>query len=351
MDYYSYLEEPTLEGLSLEHVPRPGLGVTIITWWFQVTGESGETYNGIRAIGMPQQGQVLNFGTFRGNDDLDSRSELQIPHSEQPVVEPCWMERREHAIVYGGPSFEIEMSVDGYRLRDAGTRIDLTAKRLGSVCSVWVPPQAGVENGFLDRSHLCTVTGTIDGDPVEGMFMDDHVYSKPGVTLRESGLVSTVENYWMQWWVEYDDGTTEGGCAWRGQPGSGFTHAHHYVDGKSRARRDGVIDIARNENGSIEHVTLSLGSEVTFEFEQIGSYDWPLHTYGRVSSCSRDRKIVKGWHWVENWPTNMKLIEDYQAAYERLYGRPASLKRLLEGARIEDEALVLASHAQAPVPS
>lgn len=341
MDYYSYLEQPTLDGLSLDHTPRPGLGVSISTWWYQVTGESGASYNTIRAIGMPNLGQVLNFGTYRGSDDIDTRAELLIPYSEQPVVEPCWMERGDKAIVYGSPSSEIEMSVDGYRWRDANGRIELNAVRLGDVCSYWAPPQPGLEHGFLDRSHLCTVTGTIDGDPVEGMFMHDHVYSKPGLPLSETGLLSTVENYWMQWWVEYDDGSTEGGSAWRGQPGSGFTHAHHYADGRSRARRDGVIDVARNANGSITHMTLSLGSEVRFEFEQIGSYDWPLHTYGKVSSCTRDREIVKSWHYVENWPTNMKLIEDYQLAYERLYQRPASLKNLLIGARIHDEALVL----------
>jgi hypothetical protein len=348
MKYYSYVAPPSLDGLSLEHTPRPGLAVSIVTFWFHATGQSGTHYNLIRAVGMPEQGSVLNFGIYRGSDDLDVRAELVIPVKEHPVVESCWMERSDTAVVYGGPSFQIEMGLDEYRWRDADDRIDLRAQRHGGVCSLWVPPQENFEHGFLDCSQIGKLTGTIDGDPVEGMFVDDHVYAKPGSTLPEAGLVSKVENYWTQWWVEYDDGSIEAGTAWRGRPGTGLGHAHHYVDGRSRARRDARIDVSRNQRGSMKHVVLSLGSDVRFEFEQTGSFDWPLHTYGHVSSSSRGRGIAKSWNYVENWPLNMHLIEDYQIARERLYGRPASLKRLLEGAQVVDEALVLVSPDRDP---
>lgn len=210
--------------------------------------------------------------------------------------------------------------------------------RLGQACSFWVPPQPGWPHGLLDRSHLCTVSGTIDGDPVEGTFMDDHLYSA-GVSMRQAGFAGTIENYWMQWLVEYEDGSLEGGSAWRGQPGLGFARAHHYLDGHSRARRDGRIEVARTESGSISQMTLSF-PEVSFTFGQEGSYDGPFHTYGRVASCSREKTIAKSWHYVENWPVNMYDIEDYQAAHLRLYGRPLSMRRVVEGARFENGALV-----------
>ena len=341
MEYYSFTEQPPIDAFSIGHSPRPELGNTIATFWFQVTGESGAAYNLIRAIGMPRNDVVLNFGTYRGSNDIDTSAELLVSHKELPVVEPFWMSRTADAIVYGGPSFEIQMRVDGYEWRDAGGRIQLSAQRLGDACSVWIPPQPGFEHGFLDRSHLCKVSGSIDGEPVEGMFMDDHVYSRPGATLHESRLTSTVENFWMQWLVEYEDGSLEGGSAWRGQPGSEFSHAHHYVDGRSRARRDGRIEVSRNGNGSMQTMRLSFPGDVEFEFEQLGSYDWPFHTYGRIASSSRSLKVVKSWHYVENWPTNMSVVEEYQAVYERLYGRPCSLRNLVDGARIENEALVL----------
>ena len=251
------------------------------------------------------------------------------------------MSRSADAIVYSGPSFEIEMRPDGYKWQDAQGRVQLSAERIGDACTVWIPPQPSLEPGFLDRSHMCKLTGTIDGERIEGMFMDDHVYSKPGVNLHESRLTSTVENYWMQWLVEYEDGTLEGGSAWRGQPGSNFTHAHHFVRGRSHARRDGRIEVSRNANGSMSTLRLTFPGEVSFEFEQVGSYDWPIHTYGRVASSTRSARIVKSWHYVENWPTNMSAVEEFQAAYQRLYGRSCSLRKLLKGARIENEALTL----------
>lgn len=341
MEYYNYIERPELDAFGIDYSPRNGLGNVITTFWFEVTGESGAHYNLIRAIGMPRKDLVLNFGLFKGSGDVNKRADHLIGPKELPVTEPFWMERRADAVVYGGPSFEIAMYDDRYEWRDAGERIQLTAQRLGQACSVYIPPQPGFEQGFLDRSHLCFVTGTIDGEPVRGMFMDDHLYSRPGLRLEEAGLVQKFENYWTQWFVEYEDGSVEGGSAWRGQPGTGFSHAHYYSDGRSRARRDARIEVARNSHTSMEHMTLSLGDEVTFEFEQLGSYDWPFHTYGRVSSCTRDKKIVNSWHYIENWPVNMSAVEEFQAAYARLYGRPASLRRIVEGARIENEALVL----------
>jgi hypothetical protein len=289
---------------------------------------------------MPSKGLVLNFGAYRGSDDVDTPADLFISNRELPVVEPYWMERSADRVVYGGPTFEFVIREDAYEWRDGSGRVQITAERLGQACAVWAPPQPGIENGFLDRSHLCWATGTIDGERVEGLFAEDHVYSAPGLTLRESGLVKTLENFWMQWLIEFEDGSIESGTAWRGQPGTGFAHAHHYADGRSRARRDGRIEIIRNGNGSIERALLTF-PEVSFEFEQVGSYDWPFHTYGRVASCSREAQVVKSWHYIENWPLNMHLIEEYQHAYQQLYGRPCSLRKLTEGARMENEALVL----------
>jgi hypothetical protein len=348
MDYYSFTSPLELDSLAVDYRPEPELANTIITWWMHVTGESGATYNLIRAVGMPRKDLVLSFGAFRGSDDIDERAEHFCSQEELPVVEPFWTARIPEAVIYGSPSFEIEMRQDRYVWRDAGGRIDLTAERLGQVCAFWAPPQPGVPDGFQDRSHLCKVSGTVDGEQVQGMFMDDHVFSRPGALLKDSGLVTVFENFWMQWLVEYEDGTLEGGSAWRGQPGSGFSHAHHYVDGVSRARRDGRIDVSSNDQGSMDRMTLTF-PDVTFDFEQLGAYDWPLHSYGRVATSSREKQIARSWHYTENWPVNMHAIESYQEAYHRLYGRPCSLKQLLAGARIVDEALVLTPPTAAPV--
>jgi hypothetical protein len=347
MDYYSYIERPPLDAFALQHAPRPELAKMVVTWWMQVTGESGNAYNLIRAIGMPTKDVIRSFGALRGSGNIDVRADPFVAHAELPPAEPFWTETRADAIVYCGSSFEITMTADGYRWLDASGRIDLTAERLGDACSVWIPPQPGCAPGFLDRSHLCIVAGTIDGDPVRGTFMDDHLYSAPGATMRDVGFAGTIENYWTHWLVEYDDGSLEGGAAWRGDPATGFTHAHHYVDGHSRARRDGTINIERNAHGSMTQLTLAF-PEATFTFAQDGSYDWPFHTYGRLVCSSRDKTVARSWQYIENWPTNMNAIDDYQTAYAHLYGRGYSMRRLIDGARFKDETLILTPPTHAP---
>ena len=169
--------------------------------------------------------------------------------------------------------------------------------------------------------------------------MVDCIYSTPGLTFRETEFTTRLHNYWMDWLVEYEDGGYEGGFAWRGMPGTGFAAAHHIVDGVSRARNDARITVERTDRGTMQMVTLSLGSEVELAFAQGGSYDWPIHTHGTAVSSSRERTIARSWNYSENFPLNWELVEEYQAAHAALYGRYPSLQQLLSGARVIDEAI------------
>ena len=99
---------------------------------------------------------------------------------------------------------------------------DLDVRRLGQVCTFWVPEQPGYDHPQMLRSHLGVATGTIDGDPVQGLFMLDYIYSMPGAMWTEMGMLTKLHNLWLNWLVEYEDGGYEGGYAWRGRPGTGF---------------------------------------------------------------------------------------------------------------------------------
>ena len=65
----------------------------------------------------------------------------------------------------------------------------------------------------------------VDGEPVEGLFMLDYIYSRPDAMWTEMGMLTKLHNLWLNWLVEYDDGSYEGGYAWRGRPGTGFAAA------------------------------------------------------------------------------------------------------------------------------
>lgn len=347
MRYLTYLEEPTLASYRLDHSPRDGLGSVLICWWADVTGASGERYNAMRAIELPEKHLSMNFGAYRGTGVLDEAGSLVFPFREHPALEPYWVEQAPDATVYAGNSFRLALGVGEYAWSDAGGRVEIAARRLGQACTFWVPAQLGFDHPVLSRSHFAKAVGVIEGDPVEGIFMVDCIYGTPGLTFRETEFTTRLHNYWMDWLVEYDDGSYEGGFAWRGMPGTGFAAAHHVVDGVSHARNDARIEVDRTDRGTMRTVTLSLGSEVELAFAQGGSYDWPIHTHGTAVSSSRNRTIVKSWNYSENFPVNWRLVEEYQAAYAALYGRYPSLQQLLSDARVLDGAIAVAKPAAA----
>ena len=337
--YVTYLEEPTLGSYRLDYCPRDGLATVLICPWVVVTGESGATYNVMRALPLPDAGVSVSFGAYRGSDRLEEPSPLVYSFEDFAAVQRYRVVQSRDAILYAGGSFSLALGVSAYDWTEAGGRVALHAERLGQACTFWAPEQPGLVHPLLSRSHLGKVDGTIDGDPVAGIFMCDVIYSRPGLSFKETRFTRDLHNYWMNWLVEYEDGSLEGGFAWRGQPGTGFAAAHHFVDGISSARSDARLTIERTERGTMRRVILALGDDLSVDFDQHGSTDWPIHTYGTVRRISRDKPVRRSWNYSENFPLNWGDVEDYQAAYARLHGRYPSLQGLLEGARVIDERI------------
>jgi hypothetical protein len=339
--YFAYLEEPTLASYRLDYCPRDALATVLICPWVVVTGETDTTYNVMRALPLPESAVSVSFGAYRGSDRLDEVSPFVYSFADFPAVQRYRVSEPGDAVVYSGDSFSLSLGISSYAWTEASGRVSLRARRLGQACTFWVPEQPGIEHPLLSRSHLGFVEGEIDGDPVTGIFMCDLIYSRPGLTFKETNFTRDLHNYWMNWLVEYEDGSLEGGFAWRGR--RGFAVAHHYVDDTSYARTDASLTIERTATrGTMERVGLRLGSDVEVALDQHGSTDWPLHTYGTVSSISRRKAVRRSWNYSENFPLNWGDVEDFQAAYARLHGRYPSLQGLLDGARVIDERIALA---------
>jgi hypothetical protein len=339
--YYSYLEgEPTLASYRLGHDPRDGLAPVFICPFFVVTDERGELFNGMRGIQAQNKGTAMNMGIYRLDGRFDGQGPLHHSWDDAPITEPYRVVEDRDAVSYVGEHFRFDFGVDRYRWQDSGGKVALEARRLGQVCTFWVPLQEGLRYPQMLRSHLAKASGTIDGREVEGLFMLDYIYSSPDAMWSEMGMLTKLHNIWLNWLVEYDDGSYEGGFAWRGRPGTGFAAAHHCVDGVSAARSDAVIVEQRTERGTIASVTLSLGNEATIELEQRGSTDWPLHTCGVVAKTSRGKRIVKSWNYTEFFPLNYQTVLDYQAAHRALFGKWPSFAALMSNARIEQQRLV-----------
>jgi hypothetical protein len=258
------------------------------------------------------------------------------------VVEKFSVTETDDAVIYASKHHTLILGVKGYEWIDANGRIQLNASPLGQPCTFWIPQQPGMDYPMLSRSHLGWVTGVIDGDPVEGLWMNDQMYSTPGLPLLESRFLHCVHNYWLNWLVESEDDTFEGGHAWRGKPGTNFTAAHHYADGQSVARTDARISADFTERGSIRTLRLQLGDDLKIEFDQHGSLDWPIHSYGTVKSIWRHKKVKRSWNYTEHFPLNWQLIEDYQHSSARLFGKFPSLQDIVSDGVIRDGKLVFA---------
>ena len=340
MRYVNYLDpHPSVESFRLSHSPRDGLGVVLICPWVILRGESGANYQFMRAYALPEMHTVINFGAYRGIGELDKQAPLLISFSEHPAVEAYTVTEDATAIAYASPSHRLRLGLGQFEWVDAGGRIDLRAELMGQPCTFFVPEQTGIPHPILSRSHFGYVTGTIDDDPVRGIWTHDFIFSRPGLTFGETHFTRVLHNYWMNWMVEYDDGTFEGGHAWRGRPGTGFAAAHHVVDGVSHARSDARITMTHTERGSIDTLTLQLGDELVVELDQHGSLDWPIHTYGTVRHISRDKTVVRSWNYSEQFPHNWGLVEDYQLAHAKLFGQYPSLQGLLSGASVKQGLL------------
>ncbi|UIX31981.1 hypothetical protein [Streptomyces sp. GQFP] len=337
--YATYLEKPHHEQFSLGADPR-GLSSVLLSCWFVVTDAQGTTYNMMRGIQAEDMRSSLNFGSYRGTDEFDRNAPAVVPFREHPVVERFLTRSGPESITYEGKGFRLELGDRTADWTEAGGRIRITTELLGDVSSLYVPEQDLSPHPFVFRSYFAKATGTIDGEPVEGLWQMDTIFSRPGLNLREAGWVDHVYQYWLNWLVEYEDGTLEGGHVFRGMPGTDFTPAHHFVDGRSTVRHDATMTFHRTDRGSIDAITLSLGDDLTVEFAQRGSFDWPAHTYGEVASTTRGKTVARSWNYMETFAVNWGDIEALGLAHQKVHGRFPSLQKLLEGAVVRDEHIV-----------
>jgi hypothetical protein len=341
MRYHCYLEgEPTLDSYRLSHRPWDNYSPVFLCPFLVLTSESGKMYNLMRGIQGQRKGEAQNYGTYLLDGKLDQQCRLHFPFSELPVAEPYRVTESADAVIYAADHFRLEFGVSNYRWVEGAGRADIRATRLGQVATFWIPVQQGYDHPQMLRSHLGKATGTIDGEAVEGLFMLDYIYSRPDAMWTEMGMLTKLHHLWMNWLVEYEDGSYEGGYAWRSRPGTGFAAAHHVKDGVSTARTDAELTTQSTARGTISHVSLRLGSEVSVELEQYGSTDWPLHTCGIVKATSRGKRIRKSWNYTEYFPLNWWSVANYMRAHRDLYGKYPSFQRMMENGKVIDDVLV-----------
>jgi hypothetical protein len=270
--YYSYVEgEPTLDAYRLSHGPREDLSPVFLCPFFVVSDAEGNLYNGMRGVQATDKGTTMNMGVYRLNGKFDEQCPYLFPWADAPASESYWVVEDRDAVSYVGDHHRLDFGIDEYGWEDASQKVMLRAKRLGQVCTFWVPRQEGIEYPQMLRSHLGKATGTIEGKPVEGLFMLDYIYSRPDAMWSEMGMLTKLHNIWLNWLVEYEDGSYEGGLGFRGGPSLcrrgqrrplGCPHrrsadgARHDLERltRARARSDGRALPARFDGLAASHV-------------------------------------------------------------------------------------------------
>jgi len=162
MRYHVYLEgEPTLESYRLSHQPWADYAPVFICPFVVVTDGSGRLYNAMRGIQGQSKNETMNMGVYRLDGRLDDQCPVLFPYSENPIAERFRITESADAVSYVGDTWRFDFGVDRYRWADWSGRLELTARRLGQVCTFWFPEQEGYEYPQMLRSHLGKATGTL----------------------------------------------------------------------------------------------------------------------------------------------------------------------------------------------
>ena len=146
MRYHVYLEaEPTLESYRLSHQPRPGYGPVFICPFVVLTDSAGQLYNAMRGVQGQNKNETMNMGFYQLNGQLDDQCPVLFPYKENPIAERYSVTETADFVSYVGQTWRFDFGVDRYRWSDGGGRLSLEARRLGQVCTFWVPEQEGYE--------------------------------------------------------------------------------------------------------------------------------------------------------------------------------------------------------------
>jgi hypothetical protein len=110
----------------------------------------------------------------------------------------------------GALPFSVEIQPQRYHHTEAGGGVDLRFVALGPAMEYFCPGEW--EDG-LYASEFCEVTGTVQGNPVRGFGGMDIAWGPAGVGWTQSKIYSLLEEYWVVFVNEFDDGTREYGIA------------------------------------------------------------------------------------------------------------------------------------------
>lgn len=152
--------------------------------------------------------------------------------------------------------FSIDIRPQHYHHAEAGGELDLDFSALGPAMEYICPGEW--EDG-LYASEFCAVAGTIQGRPVRGFGGMDIAWGPPGIGWTQSKIYSLLEEYWVVFVNEFDDGKREYGIAVDGV--GDFSVGFLVRNGVPQHLGGATIAMRRDAEGFPSHADIALGAD------------------------------------------------------------------------------------------
>ena len=197
----------------------------------------------------------------------------------------------------GSLPFAVDIEPQRYQHTEAGGEVDLRFTALGPAMEYFCPGE--LEDG-LYASELCEVAGTVLGKPVRGFGGMDIAWGPPGVGWTQSKIYTLLEEYWVVFVNELDDGSREYGVAVDGT--ADFSVGFLVRNGAVVHAGGATIAMRRSDDGFPAGATITLGAEAydfvtTARVAQIkGLMQW---ANGEMVQPNRRHGVRRRFAWIE----------------------------------------------------
>lgn len=270
------------------------------TWvWCCVADETGQQYAITREF-------KVEASTLAMVSQLDANSAQESPRlyknlylgiiQNEPSSKKGPMRVRSYP-AKGALGFSVEIEPQRYRLVEAGGEIDLRFRALGPAMEYFCPGEW--EDG-LYASEMCEVEGTLQGKPVRGFGGMDMAWGPPGIGWTQSKVYTRLEEYWVVFVNEYQDGQREYGIAVDGV--GEFSVGYLVRDGVPRHVGGTDVAMERGPDGFPTQATIPLGAD-RYHFRTVarvaqikGQMQWAS---GEMVRENETRPVKRRFAWVE----------------------------------------------------
>jgi hypothetical protein len=270
------------------------------TWlWSCVTDESGQQYAVTREFKVEASTLAvvsqLEHGTGRDSPRLYNNLYLGIVlHNIDAANGRVFVSSYP---AKGALAFSVEIQPQRFHHIEAGGEVDLHYTALGPAMEYFCPGE--LEDG-LYASEFCAIEGTVRGRSVRGFGGMDIAWGPPGIGWTQSKIYTLLEEYWVVFVNEFEDGTCEYGVAVDGA--AAFSVGFLVRNGTPQHLGDAEIVMQRSADGFPTAAAITLGADrydftTTARVAQIkGLMQW---ANGAMVQANGSRQARRRFAWIE----------------------------------------------------